>query len=881
MLRTIRATLRRDSLVPRLAPLAVALNTLGIGSAVAAPQFNLDFLRGAQSEDDVAMLSNPGSVLPGTYLFSVYLNGDEVAREQIPFERLPSGEVQPCLSSANLQSWNIRVPSHDQAVDAQPSCEVVPSLLPGSKLSYNGNQQRLDLQVPQVHLQTLPRGYIRRSLRDQGINAMLLEYAITGSHDRQDHAGTSDYLFASINSGLNLGMWRLRHSANLNRTSSERSAANRTQWHSRSLRAETDLGSQRSRLVLGDTYTSYGVFDSVRFRGARLANDDDMLAFSQRSYAPVVRGMAASGGRVEVRQDGQLIHSINVAPGPFEIKDIVPSRMSGELEVSVIGADGSLQRHRQAFSAVETMLRPGLTHYEFNAGTLRNGEERYQPRFVQATLARGLRSSATPYGGVLLAENYQSIAFGVAHDLGSFGSASIDISHARTQLAAGGSRSGQSYRFLYSKSLNTHGTEFRLVGHRYSTSGYYDLSDAANEREQWRNDHYESWDHDLDTDDSRPPGLPDERPPARQLITSARYQNKRNHLEVAVDQRILDDYSLNLSYNSQNYWGSDTSERNLHLGFNGRLGRANYSLFFRDTRARRGGSDRSLGLSVTVPLGRKRAARANASTAYSHSLRTGANYQTGINGTALHGEKLGYGLNLGRSERGGSAAFNANYTGSKGYLSFGATQARDYQQLNWGASGAWVVHAGGLTLAQSLQSSNVLVHATDGAGIGLENRTGVRLDRRGYGVISGVAAYRNNRVALRSDDLGGDIDASRINGTVVPTRGALVRMHFDTRRGNNLMIHSRLSNGKRVPMGAGVFDKQGHKRGVAGPDGALFVSGVRADDSLSVRWGQETYQACELHLASLRLPATTSKHQGYRNVDLQCTQSAALPRDRP
>ncbi len=881
MLRTIRATLRRDTFVPRLAPLAVALNTLGIGTAVAAPQFNLDFLRGAQNEDDVAMLSSPGSVLPGTYPFSVYLNGDEIAREDIRFERLASGEVQPCLTRTRLRAWSIRLPNGQRDPQAQARCESLPALLAGSQVSYNGNQQRLDLQVPQVHLHTLPRGYIRHALRDQGINALLVEYALNGSHDRQEHADNSNYLYASINSGLNLGMWRLRHTANLNRTSNDPATGNRTHWRSRSFRVETDLGSQRSRLVLGDSYTAYGVFDSVRFRGAKLANDDDMLAFSQRSYAPVVRGMAPTGGRVEVRQDGHLVHSINVAPGPFEIKDVVPNRMSGELEVSVIGADGAVQRHRQAFSAVETMLRPGLTHYELSAGILRNGEERYQPGFVQATLAHGLPSSATPYGGLLVAQNYQSIAMGVAHDLGRFGSASIDISHARTQLASGGSRSGQSYRFLYSKSLNARGTEFRLVGHRYSTSGYYDFSDAANEREQWRNDHYERWEEDFETSDSAASADPAWRPPARQAITSARYQNKRSHLEVAVDQRILDDYSLNFSYSSQNYWAAQARERNLHLGFNGRLGAVNYSLFFRDTRSRRGRSDRNLGVSLTVPLGRRAAARANAVSAYSHSRNSGANYQAGINGTAMRSEKLGYGLNLGHSDRGSSAAVNANYTGSKGSLGFGATRARDYQQVNWGASGAWVVHGNGLTLAQSLQSSNVLVHATDGAGIGLENQSGVRLDRRGYGVISGVAAYRNNRVALRSDDLGADIDASRINGTVVPTRGALVRMDFDTRRGSNLMVHSLLGNGKRVPMGAEVFDHDGHKRGVAGPDGTLFVSGVRPDDSLSVRWGQETYQACELHLASLQLSASTIKSQGYRHVDLQCTQSGAQPRDRP
>src|SRR5690606_3297814 len=401
------------------------------------------------------------------------------------------GRVEPCLSRSQLTAWGVLL-TDAQDNGALAACVDLAAAIPDAHASYNGNQQRLDLSVPQRYLVAVPRGYIAPSLRDQGITAAFLNYNLSGTHNHQKQYGNSDYFFASFNSGLNLGAWRLRHNA----TVSHESRGDGTHWQNQNTWLERDLQPIRSRVLLGDGYTSNNVFDSVQFRGAQLASDDEMLPYSQRSYAPVVRGVAASNARVEIRQDGSLIYAVNVAPGPFQISDIVPNRMSGDLEVSVIEADGSVQRYSQAFSAVETMLRPGLWRYEINAGELRNGYTDYRPAFVQATLARGLESNTTPYGGLLLAENYSAAALGVAQSLGSFGSVSFDVTAARTKLANGDTKTGQSYRFLYSKSLNELGTEFRLVGHRYSTSGYYDFNDAAAERDQWRNGYYEAnyWD---------------------------------------------------------------------------------------------------------------------------------------------------------------------------------------------------------------------------------------------------------------------------------------------------------------------------------------------------------------------------------------------------
>ncbi|MBE0762786.1 fimbria/pilus outer membrane usher protein, partial [Escherichia coli] len=49
---------------------------------------------------------------------------------------------------------------------------------------------------------------------------------------------------------------------------------------------------------------------------------------------------------------------------------------------------------------------------------------------------------------------------------------SVDITHARSQLADDSKHEGQSLRFLYAKSLNGFGTNFQLLGYRYSTKGF-------------------------------------------------------------------------------------------------------------------------------------------------------------------------------------------------------------------------------------------------------------------------------------------------------------------------------------------------------------------------------------------------------------------------
>lgn len=94
----------------------------------------------------------------------------------------------------------------------------------------------------------------------------------------------------------------------------------------------------------------------------------------------------------------------------------------------------------------------------------------------------GLEGNWTPYGGMQIAEEYQAFNLGIGKDLGLFGAFSFDITQANTTLADDTRHSGQSVKSVYSKSFYQTGTNIQVAGYRYSTQGFYNLSDSAYSR---------------------------------------------------------------------------------------------------------------------------------------------------------------------------------------------------------------------------------------------------------------------------------------------------------------------------------------------------------------------------------------------------------------
>jgi outer membrane usher protein len=193
-----------------------------------------------------------------------------------------------------------------------------------------------------------------------------------------------------------------------------------------------------------------------------------------------VRGIARTPAKVVVRQNGYVIYQSYVQPGAFAITDLNPTSSSGDLEVTVEEKDGSQQRYTVPYSTVPLLQREGRWKYDLVAGDYRSGNsEQDTPFFTQGTLIAGLADGYTLYGGTQLASRYTALAIGAGKNLGDWGAVSLDLTHARSQLADDSRHEGQSLRFLYAKSLNGFGTNFQLLGYRYSTKGFYTLDDVA------------------------------------------------------------------------------------------------------------------------------------------------------------------------------------------------------------------------------------------------------------------------------------------------------------------------------------------------------------------------------------------------------------------
>ncbi len=103
---------------------------------------------------------------------------------------------------------------------------------------------------------------------EEGINAGLLNYSFNGNsiNNRSNHnAGKSNYAYLNLQSGINIGSWRLRDNSTWSYNSGSSNSSDSNKWQHINTSAERDIIPLRSRLTVGDSYTDGDIFDSVNF----------------------------------------------------------------------------------------------------------------------------------------------------------------------------------------------------------------------------------------------------------------------------------------------------------------------------------------------------------------------------------------------------------------------------------------------------------------------------------------------------------------------------------------------------------------------------------------------------------------------------------------
>lgn len=814
--------------------------------ALAADYFNpsaLEFDGPLQESVDLTRFAIVGGQVPGTYRVDINLNDNWIERRDVTFVDV-NGQLQPQFSLAQLKEMGVRLDAV-AGFQQRPESDLITDLgafIPAASSTLDFGKQRLNLSIPQSALDIDARDYLDPQLWDQGLPVLMFNYGYSGS-DRWggQSGGESRSSFLNLRSGANIGPWRLRNYSTY--SSSSRSSE---RWTSLNSYVQRDIHSLKSQLTLGDSYTSSDVFDSVRFQGVQMASDDNMLPDSLRGFAPVIRGIAESNAQVTVRQSGHIIYQAYVAPGAFVISDLYPTSSSGDLEVTIKEANGSERRFVQPFSAVPNMVREGQLKYSATAGRYDSQVKGARtPEFIQGNLAYGLPWSSTLYSGLLGASHYGATALGASHGFGDFGSMSLDITLARSELLDGSRQDGKSYRLQYAKDIKRTGTSFTLAGYRYASEGFYSFQEA------------------------------NEIGAAGQGTGRQGY-NKRSKAQLNISQSLAEYGSFYLSGYQQDYWSVSGYERSFSTGYSRSQWGISYNLDYTYTNSpdtRR--SDQQLAFSVQIPFD---VVLPNSWATYSvNTVKRGdTSQQIGLSGTALADGNLNYNVRQSHSTgNGDSGSLSGTYKGTYGEASAGYIYDDDTQQLNYGAQGAVVVHPYGVTFSQPLGDTAVLVRAPGANGVRVQNQTGVYTDWRGYAVVPYVSTYRKNRIALDRQSLGDEVDIDTNIQTVIPTQGAVVLADFVTRVGSRVMMTLQ-HQGKPIPLGATASLKQDGQAtgsgGIVGGGGELYLSGVPDEGRLQVQWGPANDQSCEVDfvLPPAGKPYADGSVSSVRTLDAVC-----------
>lgn len=861
----IRREKRKLSVVGwRRSPLALMISTsLFSGCVLADEYFNPAFLTdGKGTVADLSSFEASGGQAPGTYRVDVYLNNDFVVSRDVEFKvqktvksnAKAGGDdtgLVACMSAKTLTDMGIDLSiPEDKKQEADGQCVNIASLIDGASASFDFGHQRLDLSVPQVALKNTARGYIAPEKWDQGINALLMNYNFSGSNSK-DPSGKSSSNFLGLNGGVNVGPWRYRDYSTFNRTTSSNGQTS-TQWEHVSGFIERTIISMKSELTAGDNYTSGDVFDSISFRGVQLASDDNMLPDSLKGFAPTVRGIAKSNAQVTIKQNGYVVYQTYVAPGAFAINDLFPTSSSGDLMVEVKEQDGKIHTYSVPYSAVPLLQREGRLKYALTAAKYRtSNDQQEQTPFGQGTLMWGLAHGVTLYGGTQFSSSYKAVALGAGVNMGDWGALSADLTGAKSTLIDDTQHTGQSLRLLYAKSLNSVGTNFQLLGYRYSTAGYYTFADTTYK-------HMDGYNSDPTNEDTDPNN---DHPHWYDYYNL--YYTKRGKVQINISQQLGELGSVYVSGSQQTYWHTGDKDTLLQVGYNTSWHDINIGLSFNYSKSSgQLEADKMIAFNVSLPVGKWLSPKDtttpnNAFATYSvnRDNHGSATRNAGVSGTLLEGNNLSYSVQQGFANNGAGSSGNASLAHQGGYgssnISYNYSDNGDSQQVNYGISGGVVAHRHGVTFSQPLGETNVLIEAPGADRVHVENATGVKTDWRGYAVVPFANSYRKNRIALDTTTLGDKVDIDDAVVDVVPTKGALVRAAFKAHVGIRALM-TMLHNNEPVPFGATVTRDDEGASSIVGEDGQVYFSGLAPKGRLTVQWGEGADQACS---ANYQLPA--------------------------
>jgi len=821
-------------------------------------EFDQDFLRGKSFRNLSPLeVKRLGSVRPGDVAADIYRNGSMVSKTTVRFTEPPDGgNARACITPALFQQLGVKTnfisPQGLQLMQTAATsaagsktaadCLYVDQWVADATSEFDTNELRLDITIAQALLTRQNRQSVPPEMLTRGENAGFINYNL---NNYKAQSFSSNYL--GLNTGINLAGWQVRHTSYFSENLSSGIASGASISTSQYVAGETvvkrPLIDIKANLALGDTATNSPIIGSTPIRGVRLSSEEGLMPDEERSYRPVIKGVARTNARVRVSQNNAVFFEQTVPPGPFEFDDINPIASVGNLQVVITEADGSQQTFVVPYSPSMGALNPGSFRYSVATGQYRNFTSTQNTPVMQAYLRYGLNSYFSPGIEALIGPNYSNMGVQAAFS-SALGSSSFNalFSHFDGNTLTPRAN-GYAQNFNYNPPALGRLSAYLGVG--MQSQNYTTPSAALNigDNALFANDSFK---------DNAFLGLGFSMGPWASMSLGATQQ--RSWLGVGSQQVR---------------WGYNANIRQVNLGFN--VDHTTYT----GERAAVG----SVGIYASIPLNfgpNNGSVRAG----YSQYGQTEPSKSLSYSGYNQESQ-LNYGLTQSRKGNYDSASASLNIPHRYGNLgaSFSSSTGSS-QQTGLSASGGLVVHSGGLILAPSLGDTFAIVEVPKGEGVGVLGST-ARVNSGGFGVVPYLSPYYLNDVQISLEGASNELEVENASQKVAPVEGSIVRIKFNATSGRPLLIVLQPSSGARVPIGATVSDVAGNEVGTVGQGSRALVRVQKNKDRLKVVWGDKSEETCLLDYALDEKQIANAS--GFTNLKLRCevagvTEKAAQAR---
>ncbi|MCS3406122.1 fimbria/pilus outer membrane usher protein [Serratia sp. AKBS12] len=737
-------------------------------------QFDLSLLENKGNATVDATWFNKGNdLLPGEYELKVIINDNPLANSKITVGEY-KGKVQPLFTAIQLSTWGIKFKHNADKLANLPLNIYIPL----GKVDVDQGEQTITITVPQQNYSCSTEDDVASVDEwSDGINAAFTNYSL--QYEQAHTKASSDELsvYGTLENGINVGGFQLRNNGYLTNNGQQALSYLSSNFYIRH-----DIDTLRSTALVGDFNTSGFYFSSLPLRGVSLTSNQDMFSEEEKIYIPAIVGIASSNAIITIRQNGYVIATRKVTPGPYSIKDIPATSGAGDLQIIVRESNGNEHVYYQPYNNNEMLVPASVLKYALYMGKVRNSFADSTSLF-ESDIQYGFSNNVTLLGGMMYAENYANASAGIGVNARYLGALYGIMNFSQNSLAKDAIRRAEKFKLGINRELGQANTYLSASYEQQTSANYAELTDAASS----------SFNH-----------------------SETGFRQKAS---VQLEQ-MIDHGNLIFTLSHQNNWnGSETTDVR---------GSVNYD-FTRftlissiDTQRRSDGcNDRTFSVAVSIPLGREK-------NHYLSVIHTGSQQyeseQVALTGSLLQQHELSYGVNM--LSTGGEQEIDSslNYLSEFGYWSGDFQTSSQGQRLTLGMQGSAILHHHGLTLGQKLGSAAALVHTDHVPELSVDNAQNVHTDSQGNALISDIVAYHHNEEMLLNNSKNKNIEIQDEILSATPRDGAIVELDFSAHPQKKQFIRVLDKQGNVIPFGNALYSANGNMVGIISGSGVAHIN---------------------------------------------------------